>query len=370
MTTTQLPARAYQKLAWGVGLIALIVIVFLVFRYLLDKTLAAQLNQVLSGLNRGMMLFLIASGLSLIFGVMNILNFAHATLWMLGAYFCWFFWSVMQSWGMAIWVAIPLAALCVAAVGFVIEVVVVRRVYERELPEQLLLTYGLVLVLHDLVKLVFTEADRNVPKAWPFAQAIDIKDFPVSPSVPVFAGDSSTWDQVLDFGGQISLTDGSYLFKAGDLTFASYNLLIIGAGVAVFIGLWLFLNKTRYGHIIRAAVYSREMVSALGIPIPMIYTGVFTLGIFIAGLAGGIEAPNSRVELAMDMKWIIQAFCVVVIGGFGSLVGTMVGSLIVGMVYAFSIFIWPAGAMVLIFIVTAFVLIVRPWGLFGTPMRH
>jgi branched-subunit amino acid ABC-type transport system permease component len=111
------------------------------------------------------------------------------------------------------------------------------------------------------------------------------------------------------------------------------------------------------------------MVGALGIPIPRIYTGVFVLGIFIAGLAGAVQAPVGSITLGMDMAIIIQAFCVVVIGGFGSLLGTLVGSIIVGEVYAFSILFWPQGALVLIFIVTAVVLIIRPWGLFGTPMR-
>jgi len=369
MTHTQLPARVNRGVVWGAGLFALAIVLCIVFRYVFDKTLAAQLNQVLSGLNRGMMLFLIASGLSLIFGVMNILNFAHATLWLLGAYFCWFFWNIMQSWGLAIWVAIPLAALCLAVIGLVIEVLLVRWVYKRELPEQLLLTYGLVLILHDLIKLIFTEMDRNVPKPAFLARSIDIKDFPLSPE-PVLNHGANFWDLSLDLGGAVSFKPASFFFQGGDISFAAYNLFIIGAGVAVFVGLWWFLNKTRYGHIVRAAVFSREMVSALGIPIPMIYTGVFTLGIFIAGLAGGIQAPDSTVSMGMDMHWIIQAFCVVVIGGFGSLVGTLVGSLIVGMVYAFSIFVWPGGAMVLIFIVTAIVLIVRPWGLFGTPMRH
>jgi branched-chain amino acid transport system permease protein len=134
-------------------------------------------------------------------------------------------------------------------------------------------------------------------------------------------------------------------------------------------GLWWFLKKTRYGHIIRAAVFSREMVSALGIPIPRIYTGVFALGIFIAGLAGAVQAPVGSITLGMDMAVVIQAFCVVVIGGFGSLLGTFVAAIIVGQVYAFSILFWPQGALVLIFILTAFILIIRPWGLFGTPTR-
>jgi branched-subunit amino acid ABC-type transport system permease component len=110
-------------------------------------------------------------------------------------------------------------------------------------------------------------------------------------------------------------------------------------------------------------------VGALGIPIPRIYTWVFTLGIFLAGFAGGIQAPIGSITLGMDTAIIIQAFCVVVIGGFGSLLGTLVGSLIVGEVLSFTILYWPDGAMVLIFVITAAILIVRPWGLFGTPMR-
>ena len=153
------------------------------------------------------------------------------------------------------------------------------------------------------------------------------------------------------------------------MPFDSYFIFVILVGFAVAVGLWWFLKKTRYGHIVRAAVFSREMVSALGIPIPRIYTGVFVLGIFIAGLAGAIQAPIGSITLGMDMAVVVQAFCVVVIGGFGSLLGTFVGSIIVGELYAFSILFWPRGALVLIFIVTAFILIVRPWGLFGTPMR-
>ena len=115
-------------------------------------------------------------------------------------------------------------------------------------------------------------------------------------------------------------------------------------GFGVAFGLWWFLQKTRYGHIIRAAVFSREMVGALGIPIPRIYTGVFTLGIAIAGLAGAVQGPIGSITLGMDVSVVVQAFCVVVIGGFGSLLGTIVGAIIVGEVYAFSILLWPQGA--------------------------
>jgi len=287
------------------------------------------LAQFMSGLSQGMMLFLIASGLSLIFGVMNILNFAHATLWLAGAYFCYTFWHLMQGSALGLWVAIPLAALCMAVVGWVIEVVLIRRVYDRALPEQLLLTYGLILVINDLIKLTWGVQDKMITRP------------------PLVAG------PVFFFG----------------TPFDSYFIFVILLGFSVGIGLWLFLKKTRYGHIVRAAVFSREMVSALGIPIPRIYTGVFVLGIFIAGLAGAVQAPVGSITLGMDTSVVVQAFCVVVIGGFGSLLGTFVGAFIVGEVYAFSILFWPQGAMVLIFLVTAFILIVRPWGLFGTPMR-
>jgi branched-chain amino acid transport system permease protein len=285
--------------------------------------------QCLSGLVRGMMLFLIASGLSLIFGVMNILNFAHASLWLVGAYFCYTFWYLLQDYGFGLWLSIALASLTLAAIGWLIEVVLIRRVYDRELPEQLLLTYAMVLIIGDLIKLIWGVEDRIIARP------------------PLVAGP---------------------VFFLGT-PFDSYFIFVILIGLSVAIGLWLFLKKTRYGHIVRAAVFSREMVSALGIPIPRIYTGVFVLGIFIAGLAGAVQAPVGSITLGMDMAVIIQAFCVVVIGGFGSLLGTFVGSIIVGEVYAFSILFWPQGALVLIFIVTALILIVRPWGLFGTPMR-
>jgi branched-subunit amino acid ABC-type transport system permease component len=286
--------------------------------------------QFMSGLARGMMFFLIASGLSLIFGVMNILNFAHATLWLAGAYFCYTFWNLMQDYGFGLWVSIALASLVLAAVGWIIEVLLLRRVYERKLPEQLLLTYGLILVIGDLIKLTFGVEDKIIARP------------------PLVAG------PIFLFG----------------TPFDSYFVFVILLGVGVAVGLWWFLKKTKYGHIVRAAVFSREMVSALGIRIPRIYTGVFVLGVFIAGLAGAVQAPVGSITLGMDMAVVVQAFCVVVIGGFGSLLGTFVGAMIVGEVYSFSILFWPEGALVLIFVVTAFILIVRPWGLFGTPMRQ
>jgi branched-subunit amino acid ABC-type transport system permease component len=286
-------------------------------------------SQFLSGLTYGMMLFLVGSGLSLIFGVMNILNFAHATLWLTGAYFCYTFWSLMESHNFALWIAIPLAAITMAAVGWIVEVVLIKRIYKRELHEQLLITYAMALIFGDLIKIVWGPTDRLIVRPPIIQKPLSVFGAPVDP----------------------------------------YFIFVILTGCAIAVGLWWFLKYTKYGHIVKAAVYSREMVSALGIPIPKIYTWVFTLGIFIAGVAGGVQAPIGSVTLGMDINIIIQAFCVVVIGGFGSLAGTFVGSMIVGEVFSFAILYWPDGAMVLIFIITAAILIIRPWGLFGTPLR-
>jgi len=286
-------------------------------------------SQFLSGLSYGMILFLVASGLSLIFGVMNILNFAHATLWLIGAYFCYTFWSLMQQYEVALWISIVLAALAAAAVGWVCEVVLIKRIYKRELHEQLLVTYAMALIFGDLIKLTWGPTDRLIVRP-PIIQQ------------PIFI-----------FGAPVD----------------SYFVVVIFIGCAVAAGLWWFLKFTKYGHIVKAAVFSREMVSALGIPVPRIYTWVFTLGIFIAGLAGGVQSAIGSVTLGMDINIIIQAFCVVVIGGFGSLMGTLIGALIVGQVFAFAILFWPDGAMVLTFIITAVILVIRPWGLFGTPLR-
>ncbi|MBP9561056.1 MAG: branched-chain amino acid ABC transporter permease [Syntrophorhabdaceae bacterium] len=286
-------------------------------------------SQFMSGLTYGMMLFLVASGLSLIFGVMNILNFAHATLWLIGAYLCFTFWSLMQSYDIALWLSIPLAALTTGAIGWICEVVLIKRVYKRELHEQLLITYAMALIFGDLIKITWGPTDKLIVRP-PIIQK------------PVHL-----------FGAPID----------------SYFIFVIFIGFAVAVGLWWFLKFTKYGHIVKAAVFSREMVNALGIPIPRIYTWVFTLGIFIAGLAGAIQSAIGSITLGMDMSIIIQAFCVVVIGGFGSLMGTLVGSLIVGEVFSFAILYWPDGAMVLIFAITAAILVIRPWGLFGTPLR-
>ena len=287
--------------------------------------------QLLGGLSRAMILFLLSSGLSLTFGVMNILNFAHATLWLVGGYVTFSVFSFLAiplgESGLVLVFAIVVGTALMVMLGYLIERVLIRRMYARELPEQLLLTFALILIFGDLIKLIWGVEDRSIY-------------FPIEPL------------EMLD-------------------TFVNpYYFVVLAAGVGVAAGLWWFLQKTKYGKIVRAAVYSRDMVSALGIRIPLIYAGVFALGIGIAAFAAGVFLPLMPMALGVDTDLIVQCFAVVVIGGFGSIIGTFVASLIVGIVYSFSVLIWPGGALAVIFLIVVMVLIVRPWGLFGTELRY
>jgi branched-chain amino acid transport system permease protein len=289
------------------------------------------LIQLFSGLSRAMMLFLLSSGLSLIFGVMNILNFAHATLWLVSAYLTWTLFQVLTNAlgasPLLIAPAILVATGIMFVLGLVIEKFLIRPMYSRELIEQMLLTFSMILILGDLIKLLWGVQNLRI-------------HLPIEP-IQVF---------------------GSFINP--------YFFVIIGAGCGIAAGLWWFLHRTRYGKIVRAAVFSRDMVSALGIRIPLIYAGVYALGVGIAAFSAGLFLPIMPIGLGLDMDLIVQCFAVVVIGGFGSILGTFVASLIVGIVYSFSILIWPGGALAIIFLILVGVLIWRPWGLFGSEMRY
>lgn len=289
------------------------------------------LIQLFSGFSRAMMLFLLSSGLSLIFGVMNILNFAHATLWLLAAYLTYTFFQIFSKlWGseaLVLMASIVLATGIMFLLGVAIERFLIRRMYSRELPEQLLLTFALILIFSDTIKLFWGVENRRI----------------VLPIEPM---------EVL----------GSFVNP--------YFFIIIAAGCGIALGLWFFLHRSRYGKMVRAAVFSRDMVSALGIRIPAIYAGVFGLGVGLAAVTAGIFLPIMPLSLGIDMDLIVQCFAVVVIGGFGSILGTFIASLMVGVVYSFSILFWPDGALAIIFLILVAVLIWRPWGLFGTEMRY
>ena len=289
------------------------------------------LIQLFSGFSRAMMLFLLSSGLSLIFGVMNILNFAHATLWLLAAYLTYTFFQIFSRlWGseaLVLMASIVLATGIMFLLGVAIERFLIRRMYARELPEQLLLTFALILIFSDTIKLFWGVENRRI----------------VLPIEPM---------EVL----------GSFVNP--------YFFVIIAAGCGIALGLWFFLHRSRYGKMVRAAVFSRDMVSALGIRIPAIYAGVFGLGVGLAAVTAGIFLPIMPLSLAIDMDLIVQCFAVVVIGGFGSILGTFIASLMVGVVYSYSVLFWPDGALAIIFLILVAVLIWRPWGLFGTEMRY
>jgi branched-subunit amino acid ABC-type transport system permease component len=287
--------------------------------------------QLFSGLSRAMVLFLLSAGLSLIFGVMNILNFAHATLWLLSGYVTFSIFTLLsEQFGASPWMLLPAIAGAVTLMmlfGLALERFLIRRTYQRELPEQLLLTFALVLILGDVIKLVWGLENRRINLG---VEPIEILDTLINP----------------------------------------YHFVIVGTGITVAAGLWYFLHRTRFGKIVRAAVFSRDMVSALGIPIPKIYAMVFALGVGLAALAGGVFLPMLPMALGADLDIIVQCFAVVVIGGFGSMLGTFVASIIVGVVYSFSILFWPDGALAMIFLIVIAVLIWRPWGLFGTELRY
>jgi branched-subunit amino acid ABC-type transport system permease component len=286
-------------------------------------------NQFMSGIARGALLFLVASGLSLTFGVLRVLNFAHGSLYMLGAFLCYTIWAHLLLPALGFYLATILSALIMGAAGLLIELFLLRRLYNRGWPEQLLATYALILIITDLVKWRWGGEFLSIPRPKPFTGAIFLFDFP----------------------------------------FPAYNLFVIGLGVALAVFLWWLVYRTRLGDIIRAAAHDREMVSALGIPIPWLFTWIFVLGSVIAGLSGAVAAPFGSVALGMDIEIIVECFAVVVIGGMGSLPGTLLGAFVVGQVYSFGIMYKPELALAFIFMVMAIVLIIRPWGIFGRPER-
>jgi branched-chain amino acid transport system permease protein len=285
------------------------------------------LIQLLSGLANAMFLFLIASGLTLIFGVTRIVNFAHGSFYMLAAYLTYSLVPALPLGGASFYVGVFLAALGVAALGGCVEVLLLRRVYRAPELYQLLLTFALVLVVGDAVRLIWGADNKTGPEAPGLSGAVQMM-------------------------GQ--------LIPAYDLAMLCFGPLVAGA-------LWLVFYRTRWGVLIRAATQDREMVAALGVDQSRLFTGVFVLGSFLAGLAGALQVPRVALTTVMDTTVIVEAFVVVVIGGMGSVWGALLASLLIGVLNAFGILVFPKISIVLMFVVMAVVLIVRPWGLLGRP---
>lgn len=280
------------------------------------------LYQGLVGVSQAMYLWLLAAGLTLAFGILGILNFAHGSLYMLGAYFAFTFYGSM---GLSFWIALPLAAATVAAVGLILERFFFRPIYHLDESYHLILTFGFVLVFADLVKI-----------GWGGVFLIP----PVPPG----------------------LTGTVQVFGRG---FSVYNLFVIGAGLAVGLGLWLLLDRTWWGRTVRATAADREMAGALGHNTQRTFAVVFALAAAIAGLGGALSIPLRVVTPGVGTTIIIQAFVITVIGGLGNLRGAFVGALIVGLANAYGILLFPAIELFLIYLIMALVLLFRPRGLFG-----
>ena len=286
-------------------------------------TSSAVLLQFLNGLAGASSLFLVAAGLSLIFGVSRIVNFAHGSLYMLGMYA-----AVWLADRIGFWAAVPLAALAVAALGAGIEVLLLRRIYRAPELLQLLATFALVLIARDFALWAWGPEDLLGPRAPGLREAVSIAGRP----------------------------------------FPEYELFLIVIGPLVFGALHLLLTRTRWGVLVRAATQDREMASALGVNQRWLFTGVFAVGAALAGLGGALAIPREPASLAVDLAVISDAFVVVVVGGLGSIPGAFVAALLIGVIKAFCIGLgYSKLTLVVEFLVMAVVLVLRPWGLLGRP---
>ncbi len=288
-----------------------------------NVTLAGFFQQILVGLSRTTILFIVASGLSLVLGVLRIPNVAHGSLYMIGAFLTWTVATALGGGTAAFWLSLVIAPLLVALISFAVERGIFCHLYEREHLMLLLFTFALMLVFGDLVKLVWGSDYRSLSPPAVLQGAFSI------------------------FG----------------LPFPRYNLFLLVAGPLVALGLWLLTNKTRIGKIARAAAVDREMVGAMGINVSWVFASVFVIGCFLAGLGGALVAPTQNITQGMDHAIIIEAFLIVIIGGLGNIWGALLGSLIFGLTDAIGILVWPQFAIVFPYMAVVTVLVFFPKGL-------
>jgi branched-chain amino acid transport system permease protein len=272
-------------------------------------------------------LFLIAGGLSLIYGVMRIVNLAHGNLYALGAFVTA---SLVGKWlagtrTLILYLLVPAGAFVAAAVGAALEPTLLRPFYRRAEEYQLLVTFGLLMILEDLMRFIWGP-------------------YPLS---------ASTLFSEL---GSITL---------GDAIYPTYNLLVIATGMVAALFLWAFVYRTRFGLLLRATAQDMRRAAALGVNVNRVYVQAFTIGCFMAGLAGAIVVPSQSAVLGMGVDALVLAFIVVVIGGLGSLEGALIGALIVGVFREIGITVFPEIELAVLYLIAAIVLLVRPAGLFG-----
>jgi len=285
--------------------------------------------QILNSLFYASVLFLIAAGLSLIFGVMRIVNMAHGTFYAVGAFAT--AWLVGRAIGADVpagwtFLFIPLGAAAVALLGVVVEPLLLRPFYRRAEEYQLLVTFGLLLILEDVIRFLWG--------------GLPLSADPIMDTLPII--------------------------RVGGIVYPAYNLVVIGVGIAAALLLWVVIYRTKFGVLLRATSQDRRMASALGLNVGLIYVSAFAIGCFMAGLGGAIIVPTQAAVLGMGIDALILAFVVVVIGGLGSLQGALVGALIVSFVRTAGIQFFPEIELAVLYLIAALVLLVKPTGLFGS----
>ena len=283
--------------------------------------MAILVEQVLNALALAGLLFLVSAGLSLVFGILRVVNFAHGVFYMLGAYLG-FTAVAVSGW---FWLSLVVVPPLVGVVGALLEASTLRFIYRRPPIYQLLLTFGLALILEESVRVIYG----------PTAKGID--------PPPLLQG-------AVEIAGTL---------------YPRYRLFLVVLGVVVGLGVWLFLQRTRTGLVIRAVAQNSEMADCLGADVARVRTLVFGAACALAGLGGVAAGPMTTAYLGMGIGVIVDAFVVVVIGGLGSIGGSMAGSLIVGAAQTWGAFYLPETAMVIMYAVMGVILIFRPWGLFG-----
>ncbi|MFB4163909.1 branched-chain amino acid ABC transporter permease [Alteribacillus sp. JSM 102045] len=281
------------------------------------------LMPLINGLSQAMLLFLIASGLTLVFGVLGILNFSHGAFFMLGAYFGY---SMIQGTAVSPWLfffIVILSGIVVSVIGALIEVLVLKRLYKVDEILSLLATFAVLLILQGLVHEIWGASYLSVS----FPQGLE---------------------------GSINL---------GGMNVPAYSIVIIGAGFLVAALLWLLVQKTSFGKLIRASAEDSKMTNALGVNVPLIFTGVFILGAFLAGAAGMIAAPSTILTPMLSMTFIIQAFGVVIVGGLGNIFGAFIAALVLGLIDSYLTTFVPIFTGVAFFVGMVFILLIKPKGI-------
>ncbi len=283
----------------------------------------------LGGVFHAAVLFLVAAGLQLVFGVQKILNLACGSFYALGAYFGITGTTILAQHGMPAWMLLPVLILCGLLLGVIGPLIerLLRAVYDRDESFQLLLTFALLLMFQDVLRFIWGTNPLSISVDYLVYGTVAIGDF----RVPV------------------------------------YNLLVICSALLIAIGLNVFLQKTNYGRVLRATAENRAMAEALGVNVKVVYAAVFTVGTVLGTVAGALVVPTAAASLDVAVELVVEAFAVVVIGGLGSMPGALAGAIVVGLIRAFSLVIYPEFELLATYLIVIAVLLWRPAGLFGKP---